>query len=397
MPTLNEPNSKDSNKVASLRTPVTLWLALRLLSLPVASLALLYDKGWRSDLSVRTFLFAPWYSYDAEYYVRIVKYGYQAGEITSGFHPLYPWTAKILDALLHEPILSLLVVSSVSGLLLTLTFYQLAIKDHGPEIAGTATALFLCWPVTVAVFAPYTEALFLLFSVCCLLAARKGHYLVAGFAGALAALTRQQGIFLTLPLAWEIWESSDRNWRTFIQQWRRWSATLIVPAGYALWIAYRALAINDVKPDFSSAQRFIYSVMISPSHYQVFPDQQFLPPWTALWKATRILWHGGLHFSAYGDALLGAVFVTMLIFGWRHLRTSYRIYSVAIVLVGLSYHTGSLVNPYTALPRHLLLAFPIFIGVAARYKFQRLRFVLFMLALCQSLFLCCFVWRTWVL
>jgi hypothetical protein len=113
-----------------------------------------------------------------------------------------------------------------------------------------------------------------------------------------------------------------------------------------------------------------------------------------LWLALKTYWQGGLHFSAYGNALLSLIFVGMLVFGWRHLRNSYKAYSVAAVLIALSLKTGV---PYTSLPRHLLAAVPVFIGVASAYKFRRLGFVLFILATMQALMLCCFVWQTWVL
>jgi hypothetical protein len=79
------------------------------------------------------------------------------------------------------------------------------------------------------------------------------------------------------------------------------------------------------------------------------------------------------------------------------LRLSYRLYVLAILLVALSYHTGSQINPYISLPRHMLPACLIFIGVALRYKFQRPKFIILMLAICQALYLCCFVWESWVL
>jgi Gpi18-like mannosyltransferase len=373
-----------------------LWLVLRLISIPVATLALVFGKKVDMQLSVPSLLLSPWYQYDAVHYVQIVRNGYR-GDITSGFHPLFPLMGKILDLVIHQPLISLMVVSSLAGFLLTVTFYRLVIMDHDETTARTATALLLCWPAAASLFVPYTESLFLLLSVWCVLAARRGRFWLAGLSGCFASLTRQNGLFLMLPLAWEIWEASDRNWRNLMRDWKRWPAIALVPVGYGLWIAYRALAINDVRPDFSTPQHFIFSVMISPSHYQVFPNHQFLPPWLALWKALQILLRGGLHWSAYGDALLAALFLGMMIFSWRHLRTSYRIYSLAIGLVALSYHTGSSVNPYTALPRHLFLAFPVFVGIANRYKFHRLPFVLIILATCQLLVLCCYVWETWVL
>ena len=78
---------------ASIKTffsgaPVTLWLALRIITLVVAVLALLYESSGRVRTTVRDYILLPWFSYDTEYYLRIVRNGYQATDITSGFHPL---------------------------------------------------------------------------------------------------------------------------------------------------------------------------------------------------------------------------------------------------------------------------------------------------------------------
>jgi len=339
----------------------------------------------------------PWYRYDTGFYLQIVTRGYRAGDVTSGFHPLHPWLATVAAKLLGSPLAGLMLVSTLAGLCLTVVYYRLARVDLNHEKAWTATALMLCWPVTAAIFVPYTEALYLFLAVSCLFAARKRHFLLAGLIGALAALTRQHGILLVLPLAWELWEASGRKLKTLVTNWKAWVSAALVPIGYATWIVYRALAINDFKPDFSSAQRFVYSVMVSPTAYHVYRDQQFIPPWQAVWKAAVAYWNGGLHWSSYGDAFLAVVFITMFIFGWRYLRPSYRIYCLAVLLIALSYHTGTKINPYVSLPRHMLPAFPIFIGVAQAYRFQRLPVVVGILIICQMLYISCFVWQTWVL
>jgi len=375
--------------------PIGLWLLLRLSSIVVASLALI--SSLHAIPSVRGLLLGPWYSYDAEYYVRIVSNGYRAGDSTSGFHPLYPWLARGLFFVIHDPLLSLLIVSSVAGALLTITFYKLARFDADRNEAWIATALFLCWPVTIAIFGPYTEATHLVLATLCFINLRLKRFWVAGLFGGLVALTRQHGIFLSIPIAWEIWEAQNRDWRQALKSLHQFLPVLLVPAGYALWILYRAFAINDVSPDFSSPQRFIFSVMVSPTAYQVYKEQQFMLPWMAVWKAMKALAGGHLHWSAYGDVFLAALFIAAFIFSWRYLRLSYRLYVLAILLVALSYHTGAQINPYISLPRHMLPACLIFIGVALRYKFQRPKFIILMLAICQALYLCCFVWESWVL
>jgi Gpi18-like mannosyltransferase len=381
--------------LSKLRLSLLLWLVLRVVSAVVAVVAFYWrprGAGIMAITSLTSFLLSPWYAWDVHYYVEIVRVGYQPGAATANFHPLYPWIAALVNVVVREPLFSLLLVASVASLLFTIDFYRLARLDCNDQQAWQATALLLVWPASVAIFLPYTEALFLVLSVYCLFAARGQRFWLAGLAGALATLTRQQGLFLALPLAWEIWEASGRRWSSAL---RKSLPLLLVPAGYAVWIVYRTVAINDVHPDFSSMQKFIHTVMISPSSYEVTERHEFLLPWTALWKASMAFWGGEVGSGAYVDAALGAVFICLFVLSWRHLRASYRVYCVAIVLVSISFYASN-VNPFVALPRHLLLAFPVFIGLAARYRLRSFPLLLMLLIVCQMALLCTFVWQTWV-
>lgn len=374
---------------------ILLWLCVRIVSVPVALLAFFSQSDVVGLTSWRRLL-APWYVWDAYYYLSIVRDGYKPGDPTANFHPLYPAISALFSIIFREELLSLLLVASLAGFFLTIVFYQLARMDCDEEQSWQATALLLVSPFSLALFVPYTESLFLLLSVYCLLAARQGRFGLAGLAGCLAVLTRQQGLFLILPLAWEIWESADRNWSKVFSKWSNWLTIALVPLGYLAWISYRAFAINDVSPDFSSPQKFIYSVMISPTTYNILDQQQFLPPWVAVWRALQLLWEARVHWGAYIDAWLGLVFIGMFVLGWRFLRTSYRIYSIVIILVSLSFYTGT-INPYISLPRHLLLAFPVFIGFASRYRIQRFPLLVIFLVICQMGLLFLFVRQRWVL
>jgi hypothetical protein len=376
---------------------VLLWLVLRVVSLVVAVLAFHSRPaapGIVAVTSLRDFLFAPWYVWDVLYYVEIVTNGYQPGSATANFHPLYPGLAKLVAVVARDPLFSLLLVSSIAGLLLTVAFYRLARLDCDEQQAWQATALLLVWPVSVALFLPYTESLFLLLTVYCFYVARDQKFWLAGLIGALATLTRQQGLFLVLPLAWEIWEASERRWSSAL---RKSLPLLLVPAAYVGWIVYRAVAINDVQPDFSSLQKFIHTVMISPTSYAITDQHAFLPPWLTIWKALKVFRSNGISESATFDMALGAAFLGLFILSWRCLRASYRVYCVAIVLIALSFYAGD-IDPFLALPRHLLLAFPVFIGFATRYRLRTvpLVLVLVVLVVAQMGLLRWFIWQSWV-
>ena len=203
-----------------------LWLALRILSGFWAALAStirplttqeLAIALWPPSLPIDAWLYrtllAPWQRWDVSYYLAIVTRGYSTGDGTTQFHPLYPLLAIPLARLGVSPLLSLLCVSSAAGFLLYLAFARLAALDLPPSEARLSVLFLALAPPAFILFAPYTEALFLLSAVLCLWYARQRQWWQAALAGALATLTRQQGIFLVLPLAWELWEAAGRDWR----------------------------------------------------------------------------------------------------------------------------------------------------------------------------------------
>lgn len=336
----------------------------------------------------------PWLRWDAEYYLKIVQSGYRADDGTAQFHPLLAWLSTPLAWLTGQPLLALLLVSSLAGMLLVLAFERLARLDLGAE-SRIGVQLLLFSPLAFGLFAPYTEGLWLLWAVLCLLWARQRRWWLAGLAGGLATLTRQQGVFLLLPLAWELWEACGRDWRRLLLRWRSWLALGLIPGGLLIWMVYRAVALGDLQANFSDPQALIYSLVISPSASKVVPEQAFLWPWVALSRALTISWRDS-SLNNLVDLALGGSFLLLLAAAWRHMRISYRIYAVTIVLVSFGYYTGPF-YPYMGLPRHLLLAFPVFIGAAPVFKSLGRRLVLVCLGLTGMLFLLAlYVLHSWV-
>jgi hypothetical protein len=213
-------------------------------------------------------------------------------------------------------------------------------------------------------FAPYSEALFLTWAVLCLLWARQHKWWLAGIAGALATLTRQQGIFLTIPLALELWEASGYSARQSIKNWRNYLALIITPLGMLVWLFYRAVALSDLSVSFHNINSLVYSLLISPSASKVVTVQQFTWPWRVLGIAFKKLFTAP-DIDIIVDILLALWLMAMLGLAWRSMRTSYRLYCLTIAWISFSYYTGP-VHPYMGLPRHLLLAVPIFLGQASR-------------------------------
>jgi len=331
---------------------------------------------------------APWQRWDAKYFVSALTKGFSTSDGSASFHPLMVWLAAPISYTSGSPILALLTIATLSTLCLYLAFSTLAQLDLTKPDARRATLLFALFPLSYVFYAPYTESTFLLFAVLCFLFARQRKWLLAGLCGGVATLGRQQGLFLLVPLAYELWISKERDFKALI------SVTLI-PSAYLFWILYRAIALSDSALDLSSLQGLIYSVFISSSSKQVIAEQAFVFPPYAVYLALVKLWQSPNVPMAL-DLLFGLVFLVLTIASWKGLRTSYRLYTLVILVISFSLSTGMIYSStYMGLPRHLLLAFPIFIGLAPRlgeYAASKLYKVGFFGLLLMTFIHCLGVW-----
>ena len=311
---------------------------------------------------VQRVLVDPWLRWDAEYYLQIASRGYSLDDGTALFHPLYPWLGRVAGYVLGGNMgAGLLAISSACGLLFLILFERLASLDLPPDQARRASLYFLHVPIAFALFAPYTESLFLLCSVMVFLMARRGHWWLAGLSVALATLTRQQGIFLSLPLAWELWESSGRDVRALCRSWRSVLSLLAGPVGLLFWLGYRAVALDDIAFDVHRPATWLYGLFLSRSGTEVVPVQGLAP-----WRAISTAFSNPTPTTVI-DLVVGGIFLLLLIGGWRflwRLRPSYLLYAVTVILLSFSFYTGP-EKPYMGLPRHCLLAFPLFLPLAS--------------------------------
>jgi Gpi18-like mannosyltransferase len=311
-----------------------------------------------AEWTERVFL-APFLRWDVEWYVKIATEGYRPDDGTAQFHPLYPLLSVPLNLLSIHPVASLLIISSIFTLLLLLLFHRLARFDLEPQQAFLSTFWFMIFPVSAIFFIPYSEPVFIFFALACFYYLRRKNWWLAAAAGGLAALTRQQGVFLAFPLAWELWEHSGRNFKMIWKERQAWFSLILVPAGLFIWIFSRALLLNDLQVNTQNLQSFIYSFIISSSADQVVPEQAFLLPWHSLSLALVKAWTAP-DLDIITNLVLAGFMVWIFTKSWPEMRPSARLYSLVIFLVSFSLHTGP-IHPYMGLPRHLLLAVPIFV------------------------------------
>jgi hypothetical protein len=322
---------------------------------------------------------SPWTRYDAVWFWQILTRGYVAGDGSTSFHPLYLWLSYPLYRLGLDASLSLLITSSLATLAFLGIFYLYARLDHKSTTAWTALLLLATFPLAFILYAPYTESLFLLFAVSALYTIRRKQWGQAALFSFLATLTRQQGIFLSIPLVWEIWQASKKSLHAIGKTWTNWLAPLAAPLVLVAWGTYRIGFLHEKSLDLSSFQGLIYSAFLSPSANKVIADQAFRWPWDALILAFSKVIHTP-DLSGFINLTLGIGFLIAFFLAWKHLMDAERIYCLVIILVSFSVTTGQ--YAYVSLPRHLFLAFPVFIGLAE--ALQKIQSKIFLIA-CQTI------------
>jgi len=337
----------------------------------------------------------PWMRYDANWYQRIVDHGYRPNEGTAAFHPLYPLLATPIARLLGDPGgLALLLISTLASVALCVLFARYVAQVYGPELAQPAGWLLLVGPPAFVLLAPYSESIFLALAVAALFALQHERWWLAGLLGGLAALTRQQGLALALPLAWALLPAV-RERRTHI--WNG-AALLLVPLGYGLVVAYRALAFGELSAlaHTRGPADFLYTLLVSSSAETVAAGQRIAWPWETFAAELHLISTSANNYYMLIDLILGWAAVVIVLVGLRWMNQLDRLYAIGIVALALCYYNGDL-SPYMALPRHVMLAFPLWI-VLAGWAGRGLRlFALAEIGLLINLFLAgAFVYQGWI-
>lgn len=292
-----------------------------------------------------------WERYDALWFLRIADEGYRDGDGSAVFFPGYPMLVRGVSFVLGgAPLAAGLLVSNLAFLGALIVLHFLTAGEYGERVARRSVLYLAVFPTAFFFLAPYTEGPFLLFALLAFWGARRRRWVVAGAAGAAAALTRNVGLLLTLPLLVEGY-----------QQWREaradgddqsaWSlarpllATTAVGLGTLVYLLFWQLKAGD---------------LLAPLHQQATWEREFSLPWTSVWLATQEAFRwigdypGGYHLL---DWLL--VVPALVAAGWTTVRTrpAYAIYAWSSLIVPLSF--VFLPRPFMSLPRFLLVIFPL--------------------------------------
>jgi mannosyltransferase PIG-V len=303
-------------------------------------------------------VFAPAARWDSAWYLGIVQHGYSS-RASSAFFPLYPLLVRAFTPVCGSAVAAGTVISlgALAGALSLLG--RLARLDLGERAADTTVLLLALFPTAFFLSAVYSESLYLLLSFGAILAARQARWDVAGALGCAAALSRPNGVLVAVPIAL-IYLSTYRR----IDRSALWLA--LIPLGLIAYLGYAAVLWHNPLEPFV-AQAF-YGRAFGGLFGGVFHALAMLPgdvlhlasgdttP-AGAWDPVTMELHRLVDLAFLAFAVAGVVLSR------RRLPFAYQAYSVLMLLSSTSYPNPG--KPLEALPRYVIVIFPLFMAWAA--------------------------------
>lgn len=372
-----------------LRLLTLAWVIALSLLLPAAAPAMgpgvLPTPAYlQADTPGERMLISPWYRWDTAHYLEIATAGYTRVENTV-WPPLYPLAVWLVGRIVPQPVLAALLVSNLCALIFLYLLHREVAARFDDRLAGETLFLLISFPTAFFLLAGYSESLFLALVLGFFGALRGRHWLTAGLLAALATLTRNQGLLLVLPLAWEVWQNR---------------AVLTPGSGMR---GLTALALPPLA--FGGFAQFVHFMLAAPWPWQSLGggwEQHFGWPWEGLTGNLRalIVMAGGGPVVPPGttvyDLLIALTALMMLGLCARRLPPVWQLYAWPALILSLSKVTNGHLLVSTS--RYALALFPLFAALALLLQNKpRAKIAWFAVsAFSQVLFLALFYWGNWV-
>ncbi|MBR0081313.1 MAG: hypothetical protein IJP98_01085 [Clostridia bacterium] len=271
----------------------------------------------------------------------------------------------------HARFLSAYFCTAVAGAML----YYWTLLDFDRSVARRAVLIFFLLPASFLLLGTLPDALFLLFSMICLMFARKRQFVLANLFAMLSVMTHVFGALLFVPCIIEFAQTLREDMQTHREEgsgylWRRISAAvsfLLIPLGFVLVMLYSDRMFGSPTALFEAAQsRYGYHASLPFSSVAALCDR-FLEALRTT-SGNELLYELGNTIPNLLYLLLGAA---MLILAPGRIRTSYIAYMLITFFAVLC--AGVLLEA----PRLLSLCTPFLLTLVLSVRKRAVRYPLF--------------------
>lgn len=299
------------------------------------------------------YLFWIWANFDGVHFLEIASYGYNNFDFA--YFPLYPFFVSIFSRFLNlSELTSGIILSMIFLALSLLVIYKIILLDFKEKIARLTIFLILFSPFAFFYHSIYPDSLFLLTTTATLFFARKKLWILSGFCGMLAILTRLAGVSLLPALAAE-WYLQNRgklkefNLQIALKFLKTAGAAIIISSiGLVLYMAYLQIFFGN----FLLFQKSLSAW--NQSSFILLPQVifRYIKIFFNVEPASLVYWIAVLEFLSF------FLYLWLAIFTGVKLRLSYGIYM--IILLILVTFTGT----FAGTPRYITHLFPAFLSLA---------------------------------
>jgi hypothetical protein len=352
--------SKDGLKLAFIvwliaRVALSAWAFLILLIAPPSDNPAIFVRHPSAVLPSHDlwgYLLGVWGVFDTPHYITIAQRGYSSDpDYLTAFFPGFPLLIRIAQIFVGNWLLASIVVANICALIFFWYLYRLVEADYGAAVAKRAVILSAIFPTSFFLFMGYTEAPLLCFTVMALYYGRQHKWWLAGVLAGCAALTKQPGILLFIPLAYMYFRQYLHfkfTWSVFKKL--EWTWLFLCPLAAVSYTAYRDFFAGAIVGGVSD---------LGASEILLFPGMPLVNALRAITPDNPLL---AANIMEIGFTVLMIGLVAALILKIRSIM--YSLYSVALLLVSLSVTWPDTARPEADIPRRLLIIFPIFIYLA---------------------------------
>lgn len=339
----------------------------------------LHNFHWPENqpLSLKSYFIA----WDASHYLFLADKGYQSHHMASNFFPLWPFLIYLGKFIFFgNTLLSAIFLCNLFSSIGFLLLYSFSKKQYGQTVAENSLLLFLIFPGAIFYLFPYAESLFLMLSVAFFIFLFKKRYTLAAFLAFLMVLSRPVGLFVFLPIFYELIQILKSNQKRSLGVWLLF---LSVPIGLVIYFTWmwkttgNALAYLEVQ-----------------SMYVGDRSLRHILDWQGTLKAYLNLkqFHG--EYDSFLDRFFFTIFLFMLPAIWR---LDKRFFWYTLPLGVLPAVTG---GSFMSLSRCISIIFPLFIVLGEKFSHIKISFIkkliITVLSFCFVLFLFCHSNFYWV-